>query len=411
MGFINKLLENNGICSILLYGEINDTIAQEIIEDINTAKQIKNPIELHINSRGGDVHSGIAIINALQNCKDLKIFVDGIAASMAGVIALCGFPVFMGELSQIMIHNVKGGCYGSKDEILQCVEEMKTVENSLIQIIAKRMKKSNDEIRTLFFDGSDHWLSAEQCKQYGLINGIVSTLDKQGETLPKETNALYNCLNERNGRYSLMTFKNRLNSVLTLDNASENEIINAVVKLQKKVVSDNAVLCVEGAINRGWINETDKDVYLHLYRTNKRAFVDKMQQYKSEDSARVLSLIHDAIQNGKILPVEIETYKNIGMELGAFSLCSILEYKPQIKRINRYLELDNENRVNWTLDDWRNYDPKGLAENPLLHKLLQNKENKTPVVRGLDWYRKNDPQYLQEHPQFYKELLERETNK
>ena len=59
-------------------------------------RKLTGKVDVRINSNGGEVYSGIAIFNALKNSKaDITIYVDGIAASMASVIALCGKPVQM----------------------------------------------------------------------------------------------------------------------------------------------------------------------------------------------------------------------------------------------------------------------------------------------------------------------------
>ena len=92
--FFNITTSDDGISTIFLYGDIGDytevqsgRIAQELME----AERVSRRIHIRINSNGGEVYSGIAIFNALRQSKaDIRIYVDGIAASMASVIALCG---------------------------------------------------------------------------------------------------------------------------------------------------------------------------------------------------------------------------------------------------------------------------------------------------------------------------------
>lgn len=100
---------------------------------------------------GGEVYSGIAIFNALRGSKaDVNIYIDGIAASIASVIASCGKPVHMSRYARLMVHSVSGGCYGNKDEIRQCVDEIESLEETLADIYAARCKKTKDEIKQLF---------------------------------------------------------------------------------------------------------------------------------------------------------------------------------------------------------------------------------------------------------------------
>lgn len=94
------MIPGTDACCILLYGDIGEyddnvrsgDIARELLE----AEALTGKVDVRINSNGGEVYSGIAIFNALKNSKaDITIYVDGIAASMASVIALCGKPVQM----------------------------------------------------------------------------------------------------------------------------------------------------------------------------------------------------------------------------------------------------------------------------------------------------------------------------
>lgn len=89
--FFNIQTDAEGVCTIFLYGDIGDyyevqsgRVARELLE----AEKAGSRIHVRINSNGGDVYCGIAIYNAIKNSKaDVHIYVDGIAASMASVIA------------------------------------------------------------------------------------------------------------------------------------------------------------------------------------------------------------------------------------------------------------------------------------------------------------------------------------
>ena len=105
------MIPGTDACCILLYGDIGEyddnvrsgDIARELLE----AEALTGKVDVRINSNGGEVYSGIAIFNALKNSKaDITIYVDGIAASMASVIALCGKPVQMSRYARLMLHSV-----------------------------------------------------------------------------------------------------------------------------------------------------------------------------------------------------------------------------------------------------------------------------------------------------------------
>ena len=155
------MIPGTDACCILLYGDIGEyddnvrsgDIARELLE----AEALTGKVDVRINSNGGEVYSGIAIFNALKNSKaDITIYVDGIAASMASVIALCGKPVQMSRYARLMLHSVQGGCYGNKEEMRGCIREIESLEDTLCEMYAARMGKDKEEIRSLYFDGKDH---------------------------------------------------------------------------------------------------------------------------------------------------------------------------------------------------------------------------------------------------------------
>lgn len=183
-------------CCILLYGDIGDyddvrsgDIARELLE----AESAYGKIDVRINSNGGDVYAGIAIFNALKNSKaDITIYVDGIAASMASVIALCGKPVHMSRYSRLMLHSVMGGCYGNKNEMRRCIEEIESLEDTLCEMYATRLGKEKDEIRSTYFDGTDHWLRADEALSLGLIDGIYDADPVPEDSTPDQVFQIFN---------------------------------------------------------------------------------------------------------------------------------------------------------------------------------------------------------------------------
>lgn len=99
-----------GEADIYIYDEIGfwGVTAKQFISDMNALGDITH-INLHINSPGGDVFEGIAIFNALKNHgAAITVYVDGVAASMASLIAMAGDTVIMPENAFMMIHKPWG---------------------------------------------------------------------------------------------------------------------------------------------------------------------------------------------------------------------------------------------------------------------------------------------------------------
>ena len=173
--FFNITTSDDGTSTIFLYGDIGDytevqsgRIAQELME----AERVSRRIHVRINSNGGEVYSGIAIFNALRHSQaDIRIYVDGIAASMASVIALCGKPVEMSKYARLMLHSVSGGCYGNKQDLLGM---------------------SKEEVKQTYFDGEDHWLTAKEALDLGFIDDIYDADPVPADSTPAQIYTLFN---------------------------------------------------------------------------------------------------------------------------------------------------------------------------------------------------------------------------
>ncbi len=195
--FFNMIPGEDGAC-ILLYGDIGDygdSGTGKIVGELMEMQSEFKKIDVRINSLGGSVYSGIAIVNAFRSStSDITIYIDGIAASMAAVIAFCGKPVYMSKYARLMFHSVQGGAYGTKDDLRETIQEMETLEDSLCDIIASKMKKTKEEIKNQYFDGKDHWIGADEALSIGLIDGIYDT-----EAVPDDstTEQIYKIFNNR----------------------------------------------------------------------------------------------------------------------------------------------------------------------------------------------------------------------
>lgn len=179
-----NIIPGNGSCCLLLYGEIGGEVScGDVMRDLLEAEKAYGRIDVRINSVGGEVYPGIAIFNALRQSKaDIHIYIDGIAASMASAIALCGKPVEMSRYARLMIHTVRGGCWGTKEEMQDCIRELDVLDGTLCKIYAERLGKSEEEVRNQYFDGKDHWLSAEEALAAGFIDGIYDVEESLGQS-------------------------------------------------------------------------------------------------------------------------------------------------------------------------------------------------------------------------------------
>jgi ATP-dependent protease ClpP protease subunit len=137
----------------------------------STMASVKGPLEVHINSGGGEVFDGIAIGNAIRAHKGpVTTVVDGIAASIASVITQAGQERVMQRGSMLMIHDASGFEYGNADEMAKMAQTLDQVSGNLADIYAERCGGTADEWRTAM--KAESWYTAEQAVAAGLADRV-----------------------------------------------------------------------------------------------------------------------------------------------------------------------------------------------------------------------------------------------
>ncbi len=132
-------------------------------------------INLHIHSPGGDVFDGIAIYNLLNSHAASKtVYIDGLAASMASVIAMVGDPIIMPENAMMMIHKPWGITGGDANDMRDYADLLDKVEDVLIPSYAKKTGKSTDELAAML--GEETWLTAQECLEHGFADQLSTAV-------------------------------------------------------------------------------------------------------------------------------------------------------------------------------------------------------------------------------------------
>lgn len=126
---------------LAIYDEIgfSGVTANDLIADLSG---VTGPIDVHLNSPGGEVNEGLAIYNCLMARDDVSIYVDGIAASIASVIAMAGDKIFIAPSAQIMVHNPFSGMIGDADDFRAMADQLDENRNNIARIYAARTGKS-----------------------------------------------------------------------------------------------------------------------------------------------------------------------------------------------------------------------------------------------------------------------------
>jgi ATP-dependent Clp protease protease subunit len=152
---------------ITLYGDIGPSFWGDSITATQFDKIIKdlspsiNQINLRINSPGGDVFEGITMYNRLKQHKaKVTTYVDGIAGSIASIIALAGDEIVMGEGSMFFIHKPWTFAMGNAQELEETINRLDDVEEQLVGIYQRKTKLDRAEIKKMMAENT--WLDAGQ---------------------------------------------------------------------------------------------------------------------------------------------------------------------------------------------------------------------------------------------------------
>jgi ATP-dependent Clp protease protease subunit len=170
----SRLLEDR---VVFLNGEVNSQSANLIIAQLIylEAKDPKKDISLYINSPGGSVSDGLAIYDTMNYIKcDVSTICVGLAASMGAFLLSSGTKGKRYALanSEIMIHQPLGGFQGQATDIQIHAEHIQRTKRLLTKILAENAGQSIERVKEDC--ERDHYMSAEESKEYGLIDKVFT---------------------------------------------------------------------------------------------------------------------------------------------------------------------------------------------------------------------------------------------
>jgi ATP-dependent Clp protease protease subunit len=165
---------------ILIGSEIDDNVSNLVVAQLLflAAEDPEKDIHLYINSPGGSVTSGLAIYDTMQYIKpDVSTICIGLAASMGSFLLAAGAPGkrFALPNSEIMIHQPLGGARGQASDIKIHAEWILKTRDKLNKIYAERTGQPLEKIEKDV--DRDNWMSAEEAREYGLIDRVITRID------------------------------------------------------------------------------------------------------------------------------------------------------------------------------------------------------------------------------------------
>lgn len=175
---------DGNIGEIYIWGDITsmkwwdeDVTPQDIKKALDEMGDVTK-VKVSVNSYGGECDAGILIYNILDDYRKRKnisidVTIDGVAASMGGVIAMVGDKVTMHDNAILMLHKPMGVALGNSDEMRKQADVLDKYEQRLINIFMSRFKGTEDELKEII--SAETWYLADEAKERGFVDEVIPT--------------------------------------------------------------------------------------------------------------------------------------------------------------------------------------------------------------------------------------------
>ncbi|MCC7416145.1 MAG: Clp protease ClpP [Acidobacteria bacterium] len=166
---------------IFIYGDIGESWWGESVTAADFVRELAaldvDVLTVRINSYGGSVSDGIAIYNAIKRHKaDVTVAIDGVACSIASLIAMSGDSVEMAENALLMIHAPWGAAMGNSATMREYADLLDTWAQAMATSYAAKTGRPADEMLALLTDGADHWYTAAEASDEGFVDLVVAAI-------------------------------------------------------------------------------------------------------------------------------------------------------------------------------------------------------------------------------------------
>lgn len=177
---IRNLTDAPNQVAIYIYQEIGywGTTALDFVQEFNEAVRGASVVHIHINSGGGEVDDGLAIMNAIRHCRARTIVhIDGLAASAASFIPMGADEVLISPNAQMMIHDAMGLQFGNAAEMRDFADLLDRYSDNIADIYARKSGMPGEECRALM--QAETWFTGAEAVAAGLCDGL------DGEDMPE----------------------------------------------------------------------------------------------------------------------------------------------------------------------------------------------------------------------------------
>ena len=143
-----------------------DTCPEDVLNYLSKIENSKE-LDIYINSGGGSVFAGLGIYNILKRHKGRKtVYVDGLAGSIASIIAMVGDEIIVPSNSFIMIHKPLCGVCGNANDMREMADTLDRIEEGLINTYKTKLKDNVDIETIKAMVNAETWLTGEEASKY-----------------------------------------------------------------------------------------------------------------------------------------------------------------------------------------------------------------------------------------------------
>lgn len=230
---------------LYIYGDItsyewdeSDVSAWGFKKELEELGEISE-LNVHINSYGGETFQGLAIYNLLKQHKaQINVYVDGIAASSASIIAMAGDKIYMPKTSLMMIHNCWKWAVGNSKELRKTADDMDKVAIAYKEAYLSKINITEDELDKLLDE--ETYLTADECIEMGFADEIVEL--KTNSSINQNANmCLYKLVNKLKQKEKEKTI------IIDLDEKTADEMVK---KISDKLIKGSAKGEPQGLIDK-----------------------------------------------------------------------------------------------------------------------------------------------------------------
>jgi ATP-dependent Clp protease protease subunit len=352
--------QSDSASEILIYGYIGKYEDVDYKGFRNSFQKILTAykeVTVRIHSGGGSVYEGLAIYDLMRSSdSNITVIVEGMAASMASIIALGGDVIQMTQNAFFMMHAPSSGCYGDKTAMQSTASQLIQAENRLVEIYKERTQADETIILDWMKPNNDTWVDSDQCLKMKICDEIITpsknrVFQASPEDIKNKTaqeifaayegevpNEIKNQIHEK--------MKNRIIAMLavagiahTLTATSEDGDFEKVLK---------------GALDKSNRCDTAEASLKNFQKTNAQILIDKAVEEGKIPAAEKEQWLTDAIESPEL------TARALSRMSGKPDFNGVVNRDAPAIETGKHESL--KNRADWSFDKWQAEDPKGLSK-------------------------------------------------